>query len=266
MEGYAVLQRDDRGNALIEAYFTPTMTAYYEGGKLAETYSHGVGHPLLVPIIHRPDAVRPFGHSRISRACMNYTGSALRTIKRGEISAEFYSFPQKWVSGIAEDAELDRWRASMATMLAITKDEDGDTPKFGQFTQQSMEPHAEHLKMFASLFAGETGLTLDDLGFPGDTPSSAESIRAAHENMRLAARKAQRSFGSGFLNAGYLAACVRDKQQYRRNQFYLTKPIWEPIFEADASTLGAIGDAMMKLQQSFPDYINEEKLHDLTGF
>ena len=36
-----------------------------------------------------------------------------------------------------------------------------------------MTPHTEQLRMFAALFAGETGLTLDDLGFVTDNPSSA---------------------------------------------------------------------------------------------
>lgn len=263
--GYAVLKRNNSGDAVVEAYFTPGATYYYESGKLIETYEHKVGHPLLVPIIHRPDAVRPFGHARISRACMSFTGSALRTIKRGEISAEFYSYPQKWVTGLSDDVELDRWQASISSMLSVSKDEDGDKPTFGQFTQASMTPHLEQLRMFASLFAGETGLTLDDLGFPSSNPASAEGIKAAHENMRLAARKAQRCFGSGFLNAGFLAACVRDKVTYERKQFYLTKPIFDPIFEADASTLAGIGDAILKIQQAFPDYLDEEKLRDLIG-
>lgn len=264
-EGYAVLSRDDRGDPVVDAYFTPDATYYYEKRKLIDTYDHGAGYPLLVPIINRPDAVRPFGHARISRACMSFTGSALRTIKRGEISAEFYSYPQKWVTGLSDEIELDRWQASISSMLAVSKDDDGDSPRFGQFTQASMTPHLEQLKMFASLFAGETGLTLDDLGFPSSNPSSAESIKASHENLRLAARKAQRGFGSGLLNAGFLAACVRDRNTYERKQFYLTKPVFDPIFEADASMLSGIGDAILKIQQAFPDYLNEDRLRDLLG-
>ena len=63
-------------------------------------------------------------------------------------------------------------------MLQLDKDEDGDSPTVGQFEQQSMAPYVEQLKMFASLFAGETGLTLDDLGFSTDNPSSVEAIKA----------------------------------------------------------------------------------------
>ena len=119
--------------------------------------------------------------------------------------------------------------------------------------------------MFASLFAGETGLTLEDLGFASGNPASSDAIKAAHENLRLKAKSAQRSFGSGFLNAGYLGACVRDRREYDRRQFYLTTPKWEPVFEPDSTAMSGIGDAAIKLQQSFPEYFTDEKLRDLMG-
>lgn len=267
-EGYAVLKRDnDTGNPMLEAYFTKESTRYIRRGvRMDEVAAHKVGYPLLVPIIFRPDAKRPFGHSRISRSCMAIVGSALRTIKRSEIAAEFFAYPQKYVTGLAEDAEpMEKWRAAMSSMLIFTDDGDGNHPVVGQFAQQSMEPHLAQLKMFASLFAGETGLTLDDLGFATANPSSSEAIKAAHENLRYTARKAQRSFGSGFLNTGYLAACLRDNYQYDRSQLYLTKAAWAPIFEPDAAALSGAGDALLKLQQAFPDYITDKKLYELTG-
>ena len=265
-EGYAVLQRDDYGNPSLEAHFIKGSTIYYDRGRLYRVEPSKAPYPLLVPIIYRPDAIRPFGHSRISRACMDLQGSAIRTIKRSEISAEFFSFPQKYVNGLSENAEmLDNWKAAMSAMMMFTKDEDGDKPVVGQFQQQTMTPHVDQLKMFASMFAGETGLTLDDLGFPGDNPASAEAIRASHETLRLTARKAQRTFGTGFLNAGYLAACVRDNFSYERSAIYMTEPMWEPIFEPDATALSGIGDAVIKIQQAFPDYFTDEKLRDLTG-
>ena len=266
-EGYAVLERDsDTGAPLMEAYFTSKATEIYQSGKDVWRYEHQVGHPLLVPIIYRPDAVRPFGHSRISRACMAIQGSAMRTVKRSEISAEFYSFPQRWATGLSEDAEqLDKWRASMSSLITFTKDEEGDAPSLGQFTQQAMTPHVEQLRMFASLFAAETGLTLDDLGMPADNPSSSEAIRAAHENLRLACRKAQRSFGSGFLNVGYLAACLRDQYAYQRRQMVLEQPIWEPIFEPDLSAMAMVGDATVKINQAVPGYLDRDALQDMTG-
>lgn len=265
-EGYAVLERDKNGNPIIEAYFTSESTDIYREGKLTEIYDNPTGISLLVPYVYKPDAKRPFGHSRISRACMSITDSALRTIKRSEISAEFYSVPQKYVLGTHPDAEkLDKWRASMSSLLEITKDEDGDKPTVGQFQQQSMTPHLEQLRMFASLFAGETGLTLDDLGFPSANPSSSEAITASHEVLRMTAEKAASWFGVCLVNAGYVARCLTDKQPYKRKQVYITKAEWEPLFALGASQLSGLGDAIIKIQQAFPDYFTEEKLHSLTG-
>lgn len=265
-EGYAVLKRDQYGNPYTEAYMIAGKTVIYEDRELYEEYPNSVPYPLLVPIINRPDAVRPFGHSRISRSCMDLVGGAMRTVKRSEISAEFFSYPQKWVVGTSQDREpMEKWKAAMSSMIEFSKDEDGDKPQIGQFVQQSMSPHADQLKMFASLFAAETGLTLDDLGFITENPSSAEAIKASHENLRLAARKAQRTFGSGFLNVGYLAACLRDDFPYERRQFYLTQPKWEPVFEADAAALSSYGDGAIKINQAMPGYFNRDNFRDLTG-
>jgi hypothetical protein len=166
---------------------------------------------------------------------------------------------------MSPDSEFNNRLATLSSFLKIDKDEDGDHPTIGQFQQQSMTPFSEQLRTVASLFAGETGLTLDDLGFATENPSSAEAIRASHENLRLTARKAQRTFGTGFLNVGYLAACVRDDYGYDRRQFYLTKPLWEPIFEPDSAALSGVGDAVLKLNQAVPDYIGGRNLKQLTG-
>ena len=266
-EGFAVLERDENDSPILEAWFIAGRTEYIRKGQSrTQVINNKAPYPLLVPIINRPDAVRPFGHSRISRACMDITNSALRTIKRSEVSAEFYSFPQKYVLGLDPDVEpMEKWKATMSSMMMFSKDEGGDRPTVGQFTQQSMSPYTEQLRTFAALFAGETGLTLDDLGFVSDNPSSADAIKASHENLRLLARKAQRTFGSGFLNVGYLAACLRDNYAYQRQQFYLTKLAWEPIFEPDAAMLSGIGDGAIKINQAVPGYFNKDNLRGLTG-
>jgi len=265
-EGYAVLEEDDNHNPTLEAYFEKGLTTFYPKGEEPYSVENPAPYPLLVPIIFRPDAKRPFGHSRISRACMSIQGSAIRTIKRSEIAAEFYSYPQKYITGLSQDAErMEKWKATMSSLLTFTKDEDGDSPTVGAFSQASMSPHTDQLKMLAGLFAGETGLTLDDLGFASGNPQSADAIKASHENLRLIARKAQKNFGIGFLNAGYLAACIRDDFPYERNQLYMTHAIWEPVFEPDASQLGVIGDAVVKLNQALPNYLDGESIRQLTG-
>lgn len=265
-EGYAVLKRDENKAPIREAYFTPESTTFFVKGFKPFTIPNPTGVPLLVPIIHRPDAVRPFGRSRITKAGMYYQSYAKRTLERSDITAEFYSFPQKYILGLSPEAEsIDTWKATISSLLTIDKDEDGEKPSIGQFTTSSMSPFTEQLRTAAAGFAGEMGLTLDDLGFVSDNPSSVEAIRASHENLRLAGRKAQRSLGSGFLNVAYVAACLRDSIPYSRGQFNKTVVKWEPLFEADANALTLIGDGAIKLNQAIPGYMDADTIRDLTG-
>ena len=267
-EGYAVLERDENQNPTLEAYFRPHLTEYYRGGKRDEsmTLEHKAPYALLVPVIYRPDARRPFGHSRISRSCMSIVQAVVRTLRRSEVSAEFYSFPQRYILGLSNDAdEVDKAQAIMSAFLDLRKDEEGDKPTVGQFDQQSMAPFTEQVKMLASVFAGETGLTLDDLGFATENPSSEGAIRASHENLRLTARRAQQTFGVGYLNAGYLAACVRDDYEYKRRAFADTVPTWLPIFEPDAQGLASIGDAILKINQASEGFLGARNIRALTG-
>ena len=269
-EGYAVLHRDEMtGFADLEAYFLPYKTIYYRDGKEAETFRHKAPYPLLVPVIFRPDARRPFGHSRISRACMEIVQASLRTMLRTEVGAEFYSVPQKYIVGLEQDLidkfKEQRGEATLSSFLAFSRDENGNLPALGQFQSGSMAPFIEQMRMNASLFAAETGLTLDDLGFATDNPASEESIKAAHENLRLTARRAQQTFGTGFLNAGYLAACIRDDYSYERYAFADVQPMWLPIFEPDAAALGVIGDAILKINQAADGFMGARNIRALTG-
>lgn len=266
VEGYAVLARDDYGQATLEAYFEPNATHFIPKNGHPYSINNPTDIPLLVPVIHRPDAVRPFGRSRITRAGMYYQKYAKRTLERADITAEFYSWPQKYILGLDPDAEpLEKWQATVSSLLTISASDNGEKPNVGQFSTASMSPFTEQLRTAAAGFAGEMGLTLDDLGFVSDNPSSVEAIKASHENLRLAGRKAQRSLGAGFLNVAYVAACLRDEIRYARSQFVRTKVKWEPLFEADANMLTMIGDGAIKLNQAIPGYIDGETIRDLTG-
>ena len=141
-EGYAVLERDELNRPRIEAYFEPFKTTIIQSSdNTSSVYHHKSPYPLLVPIINRPDAERPFGRSRISRSSMSWQAYAKRVLERSDVTAEFYSWPQKYVIGTSQDSEaLDTWKATISSMLEFTKDEDGDKPVLGQFTAPSMAP------------------------------------------------------------------------------------------------------------------------------
>ena len=70
----------------------------------------------------------------------------------------------------------------MSSFLNISSNENGDKPNLGQFQQASLSPYLSEIETQASLFAGECGLTLDDLGFSKANPSSVDAIKASPED------------------------------------------------------------------------------------
>ena len=58
-----------------------------------------MGRPAMEAFAYRPTYRRPFGQSRISRAVMSLTDSAVREALRTEVSAEFFTSPQKYLLG-----------------------------------------------------------------------------------------------------------------------------------------------------------------------
>lgn len=269
-EGYAVLQRNEDGDIMQDAYFTAEetiITTSENRGVREYSYKNPAPYPLLVPIINRPDSKKDFGHSRITKDMVSAQTEAIKTMHRMNVSSIFYSYPQRYVLGVDPDTEdIDKWKAAMAAILLLGDDEDGNRPSVGQFPQQSMAPYLEELKTIASLFAGASGLTMDDLGFVLSNPTSDDAIRSSHENLRLYAEKCQKHFSIGFTNAGYIARCVQDNRAYKRNEIYGTELLWKPVFNTDASMLGTIGDAVFKINQAIPGFIDEAKLKEITGF
>lgn len=267
-EGYAVLERDAETNSpVIEAYFTPIETVYTDKKQGIEySIPNPTGHPLLVPIINQPDSDREFGHSRIARNMMKTQDQAEELLTRMNVVSEVASFPQKYILGLSEDAgEIDKLKASVSSMLRFDKDSDGDRPTVGQFQQYSMSGHIDGLDAYVSLFSGMSSLTRDDLGFVTENPSSAESKKAALEALRVIASKAQRSFGVGFINTGYIAACLRDEVKYKRSEVYKTKVLWGQLVEPDSAMLSAIGDGVIKINQAVPNFIDGATLSLMTG-
>lgn len=156
----------------------------------------------VTPLRHRPRMGRPFGISRITRPVMSLTDQAVRTMLRAEVSAEFFSAPQRYAMGADEEMFKDEqgnriplWQALLGQFLALPRDENGDVPEVGQFPQQTMQPHGDHLRMIIAMFSGETSIPVDSLGIIHDNPSSAEGVDARWADMVLLAELCQTEFG-----------------------------------------------------------------------
>ncbi len=184
------------------------------GGRWSAVWRRNpVGRVLVEPLVYRPDLDRPFGRSRISRPVMSITDEAVRTVLRTEVSAEFYTAPQRYALGLEEDAfgeDGPGWVSVLGRMFTVGRDEEGEIPTVGQFPQQSMQPHNDHLRMIASRFSGETSIPLGSLGVVQDNPSSAEAIYAAKEDLVIEASDAGTAFGARLKRIGQNVVMLRD--------------------------------------------------------
>ncbi len=177
------------------------------------------GIPLMVPMMYNPSLDRPFGNSRISRAVISITDSAVRQALRTEVSSEFFTAPQRYVLGADDDlfknkdgTEMPKYLAYMASFLAITANENGDIPQAGQFPQMSMQPHNDYMRLLASRFAGETNIPISSLGVIHDNPASAEAMYSAKEDLVIDVNDMNASNGEALETLGRLAlAIAQDK-------------------------------------------------------
>jgi hypothetical protein len=147
----------------------------------AQPYS--MGRPTMESLAYRPTFARPFGQSRVNRAVMSITDSAVREALRTEISAEFFTSPQKYLLGADREAfeQTTKWEAYIGTLFCCGRTEDNELPVFGQLPQGSMQPHTEYMRSLAARFSGETNVPISTLGVIHDNPASAEAIYAASE-------------------------------------------------------------------------------------
>lgn len=267
--GLSITDTDDSGMPIeFVLYQRHKVSTFRKGvGKwTVEEQANRTGRVWMEPMTFRPELDRPFGHSRISRAVMSLTDSAVRTVLRSEVSAEFFNTPQRYVLGADEGAfagDTAKWKAIMGRMLAISRDEEGDLPTVGQFPQQSMQPHMEQLRGWASLFAGETNLPVSSLGIVQDNPASAEAIYAAKEDLVMEAAAANRVYGSALRRAATTAVMLRDGLTEVPEEARLLQAKWRN--PATPSVVSA-SDAMVKQVTAFPWMAESDVALEALGY
>lgn len=269
MAGFmSIVDVDDQGVPTVLAMYTPdavvTLWKTAGGSWRADRRDNPLGRVTVAPLAFQPELGRPFGHSRITRAAMGITDSALRTLVRAEVSAEFYSAPQYWVLGGEKSsfAGVDKWSAVMSRIKVLEPNENDDNPSVQRFSGESPQPHVELLRMWASAFAGDQGLSLGSLGIVQDNPSSAEAIYAAKEDLITLAGQANRSWGRGAADAARLAVMLRDgltevPEELRDMTAQYTDPaLTNPTAKADAFT---------KLAAAIPGFSQTEVGLEMAG-
>lgn len=230
-----------------------------DGKWSAESVPNPTGRVLCVPVVNDPELTSPMGRSRLTNSVMVLNDVAVRTMARMEGNAEFYSSPQLAVlgadpdafSGLSSDA---KFKLAMDRILALSKDEDGDTPSLTQLSQATMTPHSDMIRTVAMAFAGETGIPPSSLGVIHDQPASAEAIRAAEHDLLIDVLRMNRSvLPFAVKEIAGLAVMVRDG---------LTEPppeLWRcsvSFADPEFRSLSAEADAVQKLASMMPTISN----------
>lgn len=229
--------------------------------------SHSQGQPLVEAIRCSPKLGRPLGRSRISRTVMSLTDSAVREALRSEVSAEFFTAPQKYILGADDEIfdEKPRWESYIGCYMALGINEDGEAPKVGQFPQGSMQPHADYERQLAAKFACETCVPISSLGVIHDNPSSAEAIYAAKEDIIIKAQNFNKENRSALARVGKLMLAVAEGvtvAELPDEALTLSPRFMNPAIPSIASQT----DAVVKQVSAVPEFANTRVFWEQLGY
>jgi len=248
------------------------ITARFDGlSWVIEDVPHSLKRCPVTVLPFKPSVEEPFGRSRITRGVMTITERVARTLLRMEISAEFYSAPQRWLMGANEEifqnadgTKRAGFSVQLDKMLAVGPDEDGVVPTTGQYAQLTMQPHMDMVRSDAALFSGETNIPVSALGIIHDNPASDAAMQSAYMALYGEAERAWEPFGAGWVDAMQMAIEIRDGSAEPALLGLRAK--WSRV---DTPTLAARGDFVQKQIIAFPwmagsDVALEESGYDQT--
>ncbi len=233
--------------------FTPSYTAMFSNRVLTEIIPNVTGRTLLHPLTRRASVRRPLGKSRISNTVRRIIQEVGRLKRREEIAEEFYSLPQRYINGLAEGykkGENNALDSAIGKVWTITKDEEGEKPEIGQLAQMSIDQFETAKKDKARDFCAETGLTLRNLGYETNNPSSAESLVAMSDDLLLEATNSQDELGKQIKEIAITLRLALDENDQIPDGLRGITPAWKPVFEVN---IGAVGDGVFKLFESMPE-------------
>lgn len=227
------------------------VTGRFDSGRWVVVQEpHSLGRCPVVVLAYDSSPEYPFGRSRISQGVMKITDEAIRTALRMEVTAEFYSAPQRYILGADESAftgpngeSKTALEAITGRILGLSKDEDGDIPTVGQFAQMSMSPHTEMLRTIAAKFAGETSIPVNALGIIHDNPASDAAMHTAYLDLNSDAESAHEPFGAAWIDAMRMAVEIATGSA---EGLELLSTKWR---DPATPTKASIADAVTKLVQ-----------------
>ncbi len=267
--GMAIVDADDEGVPSEVNLYTPKEVVTFKrtpGQRVWQVTRslHSMGRPLIEPMVHRPSIERPMGVSRITRAVMSLTDSAMRTEMEAEVSSALYSAPKRYLIGVDPSDFEGGWDSYLDAIMTIQRGVDDANPSVGQFAPSSPAPFSERMRDLAARFAGETGVPMSSLGVVHDNPASADAIAAAREDLIIEAEALNRTNGRALRNVCLMALATAKNVSFADLGDELThlKPLWGP---ADKPSRAAQADSALKIVQALPSIQDTRVAMELSG-
>lgn len=225
------------------------------------------GHDVVgcEPFVWDWDIDRPFGRSRITRPLIGSIERGVRTLLRMEVTAEFFSAPQRALLGASEEhftdedgKRIDLWKAITGGVWALPDvwdDEEGKLVRaqLQQMQQASMQPHSDMFKSIGLQVSSETSMPMSYLGIQENQPASADAIRAAEADMiSLIEYQIELSYESAMLNLARKVLAIKRGTSFASVERD-TRGLSVRFADPGTPTVSARADAALKYTQAFPN-------------
>lgn len=243
--------------------FRRDYTAIFTDGTIDQIIPNNTGRTMLLPITRRSSADRPLGKGRVSNVVRRIVNEVVRVKRRYEVAGEFYSIPQRYITGLAEGAEKDeKLDSAIGKVWTITQDENNEAPTVGQLGQMSITQFSDAKKDLARDFCAETALTLRNLGYETGNPTGADALEAMSDDLILEAQSAQNEMGEQIKQIAITLRMAIDDNDQVAAALKAMVPAWKPIFRVN---IGEAGDAMFKLFQAMPELVGTLEGYQMLG-
>ena len=268
---FTVVSSDDRGEP--DAYNLYTEDAVVEVWKVDgfwkyKEHPHNHGRPLIEPLRYRWDTWAPFGHSRVSKTVRDLVDAARANEIYTAVASEFYSAPQRYLLGADEDIfeGTTKWEAYIGNIFAVTRDENGNVPTYGQLPQMTLEPLLARRRDLAKQLSGVTGVPMQSLGVVSDSnPTSYEAMHMAENDIVIEAEHLNRSNGQAMANVARLALAIAKGKPV--TQLDATESSVFSVFaNPQRPSLSQRSDFAMKTASIYPAYVETSVFKEDMGW
>lgn len=237
----------------------------------SERHRHGMGRPMMEPMIWNATSSKPFGRSRLKEPVRRLIQGYVRTIANASIGLEFATAPQKYLLGVTDeqyDAIVNqKFRQYVGNILASTTNpETGEKPSFGQLSQGSITPHVEMIRILSTQFSAATGLTVTDTGVVNEAnPTSSDAILAQSQTLVSMAEQLNKGNGDALRTIAIMALAIRESkrpEELTEEEKAVIAHFKNPAMPSVAVT----ADAAIKLATARAGFAQTDTFLEMIGF